>query len=166
MFELHFPVQFTHKHKVRNVNEIFEEQMTFGQRASDWIARTVGSWEFIVVQSSIFVLWAILNVTAWVSHWDPYPFILMNLVLSLQAAYTAPIIMMSQNRQEEKDRIEAHNDYQINQKAEEEIRIIIEHFEAQNLALSMIHKMMLDLQTHVVNNSASSRDSDDKKEEL
>ena len=74
--------------------------------------------------------------------------------------------MMSQNRQEEKDRIEAHNDYQINQKAEEEIRIIIEHFEAQNLALSMIHKMMLDLQTHVVNNSASSRDSDDKKEEL
>ena len=166
MFELHFPVQFTHKHKVRNVNEIFEEQMTFGQRASDWIARTVGSWEFIVVQSSIFVLWAILNVTAWISHWDPYPFILMNLVLSLQAAYTAPIIMMSQNRQEEKDRIEAHNDYQINQKAEEEIRIIIEHFEAQNLALSMIHKMMLDLQTHVVNNSASSRDSDDKKEEL
>jgi len=166
MFELHFPVQFTHKHKVRNVNEIFEEQMTFGQRASDWIARTVGSWEFIVVQSSIFVLWAILNVTAWVSHWDPYPFILMNLVLSLQAAYTAPIIMMSQNRQEEKDRIEAHNDYQINQKAEEEIRIIIEHFEAQNLALSMIHKMMLDLQTHVVNNSASSRDSDDKADEL
>jgi uncharacterized membrane protein len=166
MFELHFPVQFTHKHKVRNVNEIFEEQMTFGQRASDWIARTVGSWEFIIIQSSIFVLWAILNVTAWISHWDPYPFILMNLVLSLQAAYTAPVIMMSQNRQEEKDRIEAHNDYQVNEKAEEEIRVIIEHFEAQNQALSIIHKLILNLQTNIVNNSTNSRDSGNEKEGL
>lgn len=166
MFELHFPVQFTHKHKVRNVNEIFEEQMTFGQRASDWIARTVGSWEFIIIQSSIFVLWALLNVTAWISHWDPYPFILMNLVLSLQAAYTAPIIMMSQNRQEKKDRLEAHNDYQINQKAEEEIRVIIEHFEAQNQALSIIHNMILNLQAHALNNPANSGNSDDETEEL
>ena len=158
MFDLHFPERFTHKHKVRNVNEVFEEQMTFGQRASDWIVRTIGSWEFIIVQSSIFILWAILNVVAWVSHWDPYPFILMNLVLSLQAAYTAPVIMMSQNRQEKKDRLQVHNDYQINQKAEEEIRVIIEHFEAQNQALSIIHKMILNLQTHVVNNSASSKE--------
>jgi len=164
MFELHFPSRFIHKHKVRNVNEIFEEQMTFGQRASDWIARTVGSWEFIIIQSSILVLWAILNITAWISHWDPYPFILMNLVLSLQAAYTAPIIMMSQNRQEEKDRLEAHNDYQTNQKAEEEIRVIIEHFEAQNQALSIIHNMILNLQTHVLNNPTNSGNSDDETE--
>jgi uncharacterized membrane protein len=89
--------------------------------------------------------WVILNITAWVNHWDPYPFILMNLVLSLQAAYTAPVIMMSQNRQAARDRLETHNDYLINQKAEEEIRAILSHLAAQDQALGVIHQMLLEV---------------------
>ena len=80
------------------------------------------------------------NILAFINHWDPYPFILLNLFLSLQAAYIAPIIMMSQNRQAERDRLEAHNDYNINLKAEEEVRIILEHLENQNIALEEIFK--------------------------
>jgi uncharacterized membrane protein len=123
---------------LRNPNELDQEQITFGQHASDVIAATVGSWRFIIIQSTLLLFWATLNATAWVRHWDPYPFILMNLVLSLQAAYTAPMIMMSQNRQAIRDRQEAHNDYLVNQRAEEEIRAILDHLAAQDLALQTI----------------------------
>jgi uncharacterized membrane protein len=138
-----FPEPFTHPHTpVRNVNEILEERLSFGQRAADTTTKIMGSWRFIIVQSVLLVLWVILNVIAWTKHWDPYPFILMNLVLSLQAAYTAPIIMMSQNRQAMHDRLEAHNDYQINQKAEEEVRAILDHLAAQDRALAHIHELL------------------------
>ncbi|HUK14429.1 MAG TPA: DUF1003 domain-containing protein [Thermoanaerobaculaceae bacterium] len=139
----HFPAPFRHEHPpLRNVNEIVAEQLTMGQRASDRVAGVVGSWPFIIVQSILLCFWAVLNITAWVKQWDPYPFILMNLFLSLQAAYTAPVIMMSQNRQAMKDRIEAHNDFLVNLKAEEEIRAVLDHLAAQNEAL-------LQLQRHV-----------------
>ena len=138
---LRFPVPFRHEHPpVRNVNEMVEETLTLGQRASDRVANVVGSWPFIIVQSVLLLFWAVLNVTAWIRQWDPYPFILMNLFLSLQAAYTAPVIMMSQNRQAMKDRIEAHNDFLINQKAEEEIRAILDHLSAQDEALTHLHQ--------------------------
>lgn len=138
-----FPPHYHHEHgPIKNVNEVVREQQTVGQRAADWIATKVGSWEFIICQSLILTVWAILNVTAWVRHWDPYPFILMNLVLSLQAAYTAPMIMMSQNRKADHDRIEAHIDYEVNLKAETEIRVILENLEAQNIAIAEIHKML------------------------
>jgi uncharacterized membrane protein len=138
-----FPPPFQHKHSpVRNVNEVVKEQLTIGQRAADWIAARVGSWEFIISQSAILSIWALLNVTAWVRHWDPYPFILMNLVLSLQAAYTAPMIMMSQNRQTARDRIEAHNDYLVNLTSETEIRAVLENLEAQNVAIAELHAML------------------------
>jgi len=143
---IHFPVPFRHEHPpVRNVNEVFEERLTFGQRASDRVAAIVGSWPFIVIQSVLLLVWAVLNVTAWIRQWDPYPFILMNLFLSLQAAYTAPVIMMSQNRQAMKDRIEAHNDFLINQKAEEEIRAILEHLAAQDKAFVRIAELLAPL---------------------
>jgi uncharacterized membrane protein len=103
----------------------------------------MGSWKFIIIQSIILACWLILNITAWVYHWDPYPFILMNLVLSMQAAYAAPIIMMSQNRQATKDRLEVHNDFLVNQKAEEEIRAILEHLAAQDQALTHIHQILV-----------------------
>ena len=99
------------------------------------MAGVLGSWRFILIQSALLGIWVVLNATAWLRHWDPYPFILMNLVLSLQAAYTAPVILMSQNRLAARDRLEAHNDFVVNQKAEEEIRAIIEHLEAQDRAL-------------------------------
>jgi len=138
-----FPPPYRHDHSpIKNVNEVIKEQRTLGQQAADWIATKVGSWEFIISQSLILTVWAILNVTAWVQHWDPYPFILMNLVLSLQAAYTAPMIMMSQNRKADHDRIEAHIDYEVNLIAETEIRVILENLEAQNIVIAEIHKML------------------------
>jgi uncharacterized membrane protein len=148
--KLHFPSPFKHEHPpVQNINEIFQEQLTLGQRTADWVANTMGSWVFIIIQSVILMSWVILNIVAWVQHWDPYPFILMNLVLSMQAAFAAPIIMMSQNRQAARDRLEAHNDYLINQKAEEEVRAILNHLAAQDQALAQMHQMLLDLQARV-----------------
>jgi len=143
---LKFPVPFKHEHPpVQNVNELIEDRYTVGQRAADTVAQTVGSWTFILIQSGLLLCWAVLNVTAYIRHWDPYPFILMNLVLSLQAAYTAPLIMMSQNRKAMRDRIEAHEDFLINQKAEVEIRSIMEHLVAQGAALSELHRLVTTL---------------------
>ena len=97
-----------------------------GQRLADGVASTIGSWRFIALQSSAIALWIAGNVWAGQSAWDPYPFILLNLLLSFQAAYTAPAIMMSQNRQSELDRRHAQSDYEINVKAELEIELLHE----------------------------------------
>src|SRR5215472_11753999 len=98
----------------------FEEQMTFGQRLADAVARMGGSWAFIIVFGAILIIWMAANV--WFlrppRNFDPYPFILLNLVLSTLAALQAPVIMMSQNRQAEKDRLLAQNDYLVNLKSE------------------------------------------------
>jgi uncharacterized membrane protein len=99
-------------------------QITVGQRVADTVAATMGSWNFIIIQSAILLIWIILNITAYVKNWDPYPFILLNLALSFQAAYAAPFIMMSQNRQQDVDRLAAENDYKINIKAELEIELL------------------------------------------
>ena len=98
--------------------------LTRGAALADWVAETVGSWRFIVIQSGVLAVWIALNLVAAINHWDPYPFILLNLVLSFQAAYAAPIIMMSQNRQSEIDRRHAEHDYRINVKAELEIELL------------------------------------------
>ncbi|MDD2900389.1 MAG: DUF1003 domain-containing protein [Desulfuromonadaceae bacterium] len=146
MTKLKFPKPYQHDHApVKNINDLIGEQLTIGQKAADWVVARVGSWGFIIGQSALLGVWAIVNVTAWVQHWDPYPFILMNLILSLQAAYTAPMIMMSQNRQAARDRLEAHNDYEINQKAEIEIRAILETLDAQNCAIAELHLMLEEL---------------------
>jgi uncharacterized membrane protein len=97
---------------------------TRGQRIADIVAATMGSWNFIIIQSVILLIWIILNVTAFMEQWDPYPFILLNLALSFQAAYAAPFIMMSQNRQQDIDRKAAEHDHQINIKAELEIELL------------------------------------------
>jgi uncharacterized membrane protein len=101
-----------------------EGHLTAGQRIADAVAATMGSWRFIIIQSTVLLAWIALNITAWLQHWDPYPFILLNLALSFQAAYAAPFIMMSQNRQQDIDRKEAAADYQINIKAELEIELL------------------------------------------
>jgi len=98
--------------------------LTRGAVLADWVAATVGSWRFIIIQSVLLGIWIILNIMVFINHWDPYPFILLNLVLSFQAAYAAPIIMMSQNRQSEIDRRHAEHDYRINVKAELEIELL------------------------------------------
>jgi len=98
--------------------------LSLGDRLADRVAATVGSWRFILIQTGLLLVWIALNVSAVILHWDPYPFILLNLLLSFQAAYTAPIIMMSQNRQADIDRERAENDYHVNVKAELEIELL------------------------------------------
>ncbi len=95
-----------------------EDSLTAGQRIADWVAETIGSWRFIIVQSGFLAVWIVLNVAGWLNAWDPYPFILLNLMLSFQAAYSAPFIMMSQNRQEARDRERAELDLLTDLKAE------------------------------------------------
>ena len=107
-------------------NAAAQNQLTMGQKIADAVASNMGSWRFIIIQSGLLFVWVVLNITAFVFHWDPYPFILLNLALSFQAAYAAPFIMMSQNRQQDIDRIAAENDYQINIKAELEIELLHE----------------------------------------
>jgi uncharacterized membrane protein len=99
-------------------------QPTTGQKIADAVAATMGSWRFIIIQTTILILWITLNILAWIEHWDPYPFILLNLALSFQAAYAAPFIMMSQNRQQDVDRSRAAEDFRVNVKAELEIELL------------------------------------------
>ena len=107
------------KWSARNANALHDSSLTIGQRVADTVAATMGSWPFIIIQSVVLAGWIILNVTEIVFRaWDPYPFILLNLMLSFQAAYAAPIIMMSQNRQAAKDRLQAELDLQTDLKAE------------------------------------------------
>lgn len=97
------------------------DSMNFGQRLADSVAAGMGSWRFIIIQTLIVALWMALNVVAFVRHWDPYPYILLNLLFSTQAAYAAPIIMMAQNRQNERDRAQANEDFRTNVEAKKEI---------------------------------------------
>lgn len=101
-----------------------ETPLTPGQKVADAVAATMGSWRFIIFQTTLLALWITLNATGWLHAWDPYPFILLNLALSFQAAYAAPFIMMSQNRQSEIDRGRAIDDYEVNVKAELEIELL------------------------------------------
>jgi uncharacterized membrane protein len=115
--------------KLLNLDEIAIPTLTRGQRLADRVASTIGSWRFIIFQSTGIVLWIVGNARSGANAWDPYPFILLNLLLSFQAAYTAPAIMMSQNRQSELDRRHAQNDYEINVKAELEIELLHKKFD-------------------------------------
>jgi uncharacterized membrane protein len=135
--------QYQHGRLVaRDINADFEARRTFGERLADRIAATMGSWRFIIIQSRLLLGWIGLNVLAIAQHWDPYPFILLNLALSFQAAYAAPIIMMSQNRQAIKDRLAAENDFEVNRRAEDEVRAILQHLEYQdNLILQIVHRL-------------------------
>ena len=98
--------------------------ITLGEKVADRVAATMGSWRFIIIQSLILAVWVTLNIVGYVKHWDPYPFILLNLMLSFQAAYAAPVVMMSQNRQSAIDRRDAKHDYEVNLKSELEIELL------------------------------------------
>jgi CRP/FNR family cyclic AMP-dependent transcriptional regulator len=105
----------------RNPNEVIAETLTFGDRLADGVARFGGSWAFIVASAVVLSAWTATNVALRDRSWDPYPFILLNLFLSMLAAVQAPIIMMSQNRQDAKDRVRSELDFAVNRKAETEI---------------------------------------------
>src|SRR6266404_1339136 len=105
----------------RNPNEVIAEQLTFGDRIADSVARFGGSWKFIITFGVVLVAWVAVNIALALRAWDPYPFILLNLFLSMLAAIQAPVIMMSQNRQDSKDRVRSELDFAVNRKAEAEI---------------------------------------------
>jgi len=111
--------------KVGVVHGIIHGKRTFGQKAADGLAKWAGSWTFIISFLVFLGIWMMVNVYAWINTWDPYPFILLNLVLSCVAALQAPVILMSQNRQSQKDRMKAEYDYRVNRKAERGIEMIL-----------------------------------------
>lgn len=124
------------------------ETLSFSQRISDKVARFGGSWSFIIMFCMVLAAWIVYNVSVVVTkRFDPYPFILMNLILSCIAALQAPIIMMSQNRKEEKDRQRAENDYMVNLKAEIEVRNL---HEKMNLLLNEQFKLLMDIQAQQI----------------
>ena len=119
-----------------------EKKYTLGQRAADAIAKFAGSWAFIFSFTGVLVLWMIVNILMAAGAFDPYPFILLNLVLSCVAAIQAPLIMMSQNRQEEKDRRRAENDYKVNLKTEIMIEALYDKVNAILSRLSALEKQL------------------------
>ncbi len=127
----------------RNANVVDYERLTLGAKIADQFASGMGSWTFIILQSGILAFWVAFNVVAvhfgWWS-WDPYPFIFLNLVLSFQAAYAAPIIMMSQNRSADKDRLAAEIDHQVNIKAEVKTGLIMSRLDDLERAMHFLHK--------------------------
>ena len=121
---------------------------SIGDRLSDSVANGMGSWKFIIWQTVIVLIWMALNIVAFVQHWDPYPFILLNLIFSTQAAYAAPIIMMAQNRQSQRDRIQADNDYHTNLEAKKEIEALqIQLNKIETEKLDIIIKMLQDMKS-------------------
>jgi uncharacterized membrane protein len=108
----------------KNWHEKHFETLSVGSRLADAVAKGMGSWKFIIIQTVLVILWMSLNIVGFFYHWDVYPFILLNLLFSTQAAYAAPIIMMSQNRQSERDRMQAQADYQTNIEAKQEIEAL------------------------------------------
>ena len=124
--------------KTKDVHPIFRSKRTLSQRAADEITKWFGSWVFIISLLVFMAVWMTMNVLMVIHRWDPYPFILLNFVLSTLAAIQAPIILMSQNRQAERDRITAKYDYYINKKAEREVQDMQQDLE-------IIKKMIRDL---------------------
>jgi uncharacterized membrane protein len=119
----------------QNLNILHEQEAkTLGERMADRLASAAGSWTFIMVFLGIIAVWMAINAVAWLHHWDPYPFILLNLMLSCVAAIQAPVILMSQNREEARDRIRAEADYQVNLKAE----VLLEHLTTEIETLKAI----------------------------
>ena len=145
-------------HITRDVNQALSENHTLRDRLSDQVARFGGSWTFIIIFIGVLIAWVILNTMAfphYVQAFDPYPFIFLNLILSMVAALQAPIILMSQNRQAMRDRLAAGLDYEINLKAEIEIMAL--HDKLDQLRLGHLEELIIDLQSRVSATTASSK---------
>ena len=120
--QLHATQQLVRLRATRNANEIIEKQETFGEHIADGVAGFGGSWTFIILFSIVLLIYTAINVLLQGKAWDPYPFILLNLFLSMLAAIQAPVIMMSQNRQDTKDRVRSELDFDVNRRSETEIQ--------------------------------------------
>ncbi len=136
----------THMESVRDVNEEYVEQRTFGQRAADFVARVAGSWTFIIIFIAWLLVWAYLNTEVLGPRkeaFDPYPYVFLNLILSMLAAVQAPIIMMSQNRQSARDRLDAEIDHEVNVRAEFAIQNVAERIEALERQIEEAKQLIL-----------------------
>ena len=132
------PVEVEKWHHDKNWHAAHRDKMTFGQRIADAVASGMGSWTFIIIQTLFVIIWMTANIIEVATHrWDPYPFILLNLLFSTQAAYAAPIIMMSQNRSAERDRFQANADFKTNVESKQDI-------EAVQIQLARIENEKLD----------------------
>ena len=120
--QFHASQQLVRVRSSRNPNEVIEQEATLGERVADSVARFGGSWSFIIAFGAVLVVYTCVNIALGRSAWDPYPFILLNLFLSMLAAIQAPVIMMSQNRQDTKDRLRGELDFDVNRRAETEIQ--------------------------------------------
>jgi len=122
--QFHASQQLVRSRAGRNPNVVIEEKETFGERIADGVARFGGSWTFIIIFGTVLTIYTAINVVLGTSAWDPYPFILLNLFLSMLASIQAPVIMMSQNRQDGKDRVRSELDFDVNRRAEFEIQTL------------------------------------------
>lgn len=122
--QFHASQQLVRSRSYRNINEVIEEDATVGDQIADSVAKFGGSWAFIISFSVVLLVYIAINLMLRVQAWDPYPFILLNLFLSALAAFQAPVIMMSQNRQDAKDRLRGELDYDVNRRAEAEIQTL------------------------------------------
>ncbi|MGA2740707.1 MAG: DUF1003 domain-containing protein [Bryobacteraceae bacterium] len=120
--QFHASHQLVRTRAARNANDVIEERETSGERIADAVARFGGSWSFIIAFAVILIIYTFINVRLGGAAWDPYPFILLNLFLSMIAAIQAPVIMMSQNRQDKKDRLRSELDFDVNRRSESEIQ--------------------------------------------
>ncbi|MGA3013628.1 MAG: DUF1003 domain-containing protein [Bacteroidales bacterium] len=135
--------------------------LNFGGRIADAVANGMGSWKFIILQTALVIIWMGINLIGFMFHWDAYPFILLNLLFSTQAAYAAPIIMMSQNRQNERDRMHAEQDYKTNKDAKQEIEALA--IKLKSLEVDKLDKIIELLQEK--KNNPSKKTLMDKKKE-
>jgi CRP/FNR family cyclic AMP-dependent transcriptional regulator len=140
--QLHLAHQIARSRSMRPPEEVIEERETFGERIADSVATFGGSWTFIIIFLAFMVIYAAINVVMAGRAWDPYPFILLNLFLSMLAAIQAPIIMMSQNRQDKKDRIRSEMDFDVNRHARTEIQGIAEK-------INMVSDRIADIEEHI-----------------
>jgi len=124
--QVHAAHELVRTRSARNPNEVIEEETTFGEKIADAVARFGGSWTFIIWFGIVLIIYTVINIGLGKNAWDPYPFILLNLFLSMLAAIQAPVIMMSQNRQDQKDRLRGELDFDVNRRAESEIQVLAE----------------------------------------
>jgi uncharacterized membrane protein len=132
-------IKHQHDHPpVRDLNREVERKLTFSDRVASDFARLVGSWVFVIAQLALMLLWVLLNALNLLRHWDPYPFMFLNFVFSIEAAIWVSVVLMALNKIADRDRIRAQNDYEVNVKAEEEVKALMNHLMHQDEILLQI----------------------------
>ena len=132
-------IKHQHDHPpVRDLNREFDRRLTFTDRVASDFARLVGSWIFVLAQLGLMLVWVILNAVGFLRHWDPYPFLFLNFIFTLEAAIWVSVVLMALNGQADRDRLRAQNEFELNVKAEEEVKALMNHLMHQDEILLQI----------------------------